>query len=69
MRQYIARNRLKMVESLLLNSKMTVKEIAYSMGYSDSSHLVKSFQKVYGIPPLKFRRDHSPGTSLSGGEK
>ncbi len=67
LRQYIARNRLKMVERLLLNSRMTVKEIAYSMGYSDSSHLVKSFRKVYGIPPLKFRRNHSSGASQSGG--
>lgn len=69
LRQYIARNRLKMVESLLLNSRKTVKEIAYSMGYSDSSHLVKSFQKAYGIPPLKYRRDHSSGASHSGGER
>ncbi len=57
--QYISRNRLKMVEHLLLHSKMTVKEIAYRMGYSDSSHLVRSFRKVYGSPPLKYRRDHS----------
>ena len=41
MRQYIARNRLKMVENLLLNSKMTIKEIAYRMGYTEW-HLVET---------------------------
>lgn len=59
LRQYIARNRLKMVENLLLNSKMTIKEIAYRMGYTDSCYLVKSFQKVYGVPPSKYRLEHS----------
>lgn len=58
LQQYISRNRLKMVENLLLNSKMTVKEIAYKMGYTDSCHLVKSFQKAYGMPPLKYRQIH-----------
>lgn len=59
LQQYIARNRIRMVENLLLNSRMTVKEIAYRMGYTDSCYLVKSFQKVYGVPPLKYRKEHS----------
>ncbi len=58
LQRYIARNRLKMVENLLTNSKMTIKEIAYRMGYSDSSHLVRSFQKAYGTSPLKYRQEH-----------
>ena len=64
LQQYITRNRIKMVENLLLNSKMTIKEIAYRMGYTDSCHLVKSFQKVYGISPLKYRQEHSHSTNL-----
>lgn len=64
LQQYIARNRIRMVENLLLNSKMTVKEIAYKMGYTDSCHLVKSFQKVYGIPPLKYRHEYAHDTGL-----
>lgn len=64
LQQYIGRNRLKMVENLLLNSVMTVKEIACKMGYADSCHLVKSFQRVYGTSPLKYRQEHSHGKSL-----
>lgn len=59
LQQYIARNRIKMVENLLLNSKMTVKEIAYKMGYTDSCYLVKSFQKFYGMSPLKYRQENA----------
>lgn len=59
LQQYIARNRLKMVENLLLNSAMTIKEIAYKMGFTDSCYLVKSFQKAYGMSPLKYRQEHA----------
>lgn len=61
LRQYIARTRIRKVEDLLLNSKMTVKEIAYEMGYSDSSHLVKSFRKIYGISPVGYKQEHFHG--------
>ncbi len=61
LRQYIERNRIRKVEDLLLNSKMTVKEIAYELGYSDSSHLVKSFRKIYGMSPLRYKQEHSHG--------
>ncbi len=56
LQHYIAGNRLKTVENLLTSSRMTVKEIAYRMGYSDSSHLVRSFRKAYGVSPLKYRQ-------------
>ena len=64
LQQYITRNRIRMAEDLLLNSKMTIKEIAYKMGYSDSSHLVRSFQKIYGISPLRYRQEHSLSKNL-----
>lgn len=64
LRQYVTRNRIRMVENLLLNSKMTIKEIAYKMGYTDSCYLVKSFRKTCGMSPLKYRREHSLGASL-----
>lgn len=64
LQQYITRSRITMVENLLLNSKMTVKEIAYKMGYTDSCHLVKSFQKAYGMSPLKYRQEHAHDTGL-----
>lgn len=64
LQQYITKNRISMVENFLLSSEMTVKEIAYRLGYTDSCYLVKSFQKVYGMSPQKYRQEHSRGTSL-----
>ena len=55
LQQYITRNRMKRVEYLVANSLMSVKEIAYDMGFSDSCHLVKNFKKYSGMSPLKYR--------------
>lgn len=56
LQQYISRNRMKRVEYLVANSLMSVKEIAYDMGFSDSCHLVKAFKKFSGMSPLQYRR-------------
>lgn len=58
LQQYIVRNRIRMVENLLINSRMTVKEIAYRSGYSDASYLVRVFHKFYGVSPLEYRKQH-----------
>lgn len=55
LRQYITRNRMKRVEYLVANSLMSVKEIAYDMGFADSCHLVKNFKKYSGMSPLQYR--------------
>jgi len=40
---------------LLYHSDIDVKEIAHDLGYTDYSYFVRSFRKVYGLSPLKFR--------------
>ena len=44
-----------MVENLLLNSQMSLKEIAHKLGYTDSAYLIKRFQKHYGETPKQYR--------------
>ena len=56
LRQYVSRNRMKRVEYLVANSRMAVKEIAYDMGFTDSSHLVKNFREFCGMSPMQYRR-------------
>lgn len=56
LQHYIVRNRLKMVENLLMNTTMSVKEIAAKMGYTDSCYLVKIFRADYGLSPLEYRK-------------
>lgn len=65
LRDYVVRNRLHNVERLLANTAMTVKEIAASMGYTDSSHLIRQFRACHNMSPLDFRRNV---TSVSSGE-
>jgi AraC family transcriptional regulator, transcriptional activator of pobA len=40
---------------LLYHSDADVKEIAYELGFSDYSYFIRSFRKVCGLSPLKFR--------------
>jgi transcriptional regulator GlxA family with amidase domain len=56
LQQYISRNRIKMAESLIKDTQLSMKEIAYRTGYSDACHLTKKFQSYYGISPLKYRK-------------
>ena len=43
-------------EDLLLNTGMTVKEIAAQTGYVDSCYLSRLFVRHYGVTPLQYRR-------------
>lgn len=56
LQQYISRNRIKMAESLIKDTQLSMKEIAYRTGYSDACHLTKKFQSYYGLSPLKYRK-------------
>ena len=40
---------------LLYRSNADVKEIAFELGFNDYSYFVRSFRKVCGLSPLKFR--------------
>lgn len=55
LRQYVNRNRMKRAEYLVANSRMSVKEIAYDMGFSDSCHLIKKFKEYCGVSPIRYR--------------
>jgi len=46
----------KAAELLLGRPDLSVKEIAYSVGYGDPLFFSKSFKKLKGLPPLDFRQ-------------
>ncbi|MBE5750680.1 MAG: helix-turn-helix transcriptional regulator [Clostridiales bacterium] len=54
-KQYVDKLRLENVCHLLLNTKMTLQEIAEKYCYASVSHLVNSFKKKYGVSPSKYR--------------
>jgi len=56
LRQYIIKAKLKLVEIRLLNSSYSLSEIAEELGFTDASHLSKTFKKYTGISVREFRR-------------
>lgn len=55
--QYILRIRISHAIELLLTSELSIAEIAVNCGFCDIYHFSKSFKKVVGIPPAKYRID------------
>lgn len=54
-KQYIEFIRLSKVENLLLFTDYDLSYIAEETGFSDCSHLIRSFKKKYGMTPKQFR--------------
>lgn len=55
LREYIAKSRLKLVEIRLLYSDFTLNEIADELGFTDASHLSRTFKKYSGQSIREFR--------------
>ena len=54
--EYLTRLRLQKVLELILQSDLSLGEIALRCGFCDSNYLSKQFSAEYGIPPGKFRK-------------
>ncbi len=53
--RYIQNRVVLEAERLLLNTDLSVTEIAYELGFSDKSHFGKYFKKIAGVSPNGFR--------------
>ena len=53
---YLTRYRLKMGAELLANTKYSVTEIAYQVGFSGASYFTECFHRLYGRAPLEYRK-------------
>lgn len=52
---YITKSKLQIVQTKVLHSDLTVKEVAYQLGFTDSSHLARAFKKAYGMTIGEFK--------------
>lgn len=55
LREYIIKAKLKLVEIRLLNSDFTISEIADDLGFTDASHLSKTFKRYVGCSIRDFK--------------
>ncbi|MCG8582606.1 MAG: AraC family transcriptional regulator [Bacteroidales bacterium] len=56
---YILKSKLKIVETKIRHTDLSLKEIAWQMNFTDSSHLAKTFKKAYGMTIKEFRNTES----------
>ena len=54
--QYIIRQKMEKVKEFLFYDELSVKEIAYKMGFSSVAHLSNQFKKVIGMSPTEFKK-------------
>lgn len=54
--QYINRKKVERAQLLLYTTAMPVKEIAYTLGFSDQSYFIRMFRKLTGVTPQNYRR-------------
>lgn len=52
---FIMIHKIERVKELLIYDELSIKEIAYKMNYSSSSHLSNQFKKVTGLTPTFFK--------------
>jgi AraC-like DNA-binding protein len=57
LREYILKAKLKLVEIRLLNSNFTLTQIAENLGFTDVSHLSKTFKRYEGISIREFKKN------------
>jgi AraC-like DNA-binding protein len=54
--QYLVRSRLRHAARLLAEDGIAVTDIAYDVGFGDLSNFVRTFHRVAGVSPTKFRQ-------------
>ena len=52
---YITRRRISKAEIMLSNSDLSIKDVAYSVGFSDQMYFSRVFKKTNGKSPTQFR--------------
>ena len=57
--EYITKIRLEAAEYLLLNTALSIGEIAFEVGFYDASHLNKTFTTQMGLSPTAYRKEHT----------
>ena len=63
--KYALQQRLQYAQSLLVNSEISIEEIARFIGYQQTPQFNRTFKRIHHITPTEFRHRHRNPTSLS----
>ena len=55
----IKRVRIDLISQMLLETDLSVSEIAFGLGYDSANHIARYFRQKMGISPLDYRNRHS----------
>lgn len=56
---YINKHKIRYIKSLLLNTTLSIKEIAFSCNFEDQNLFVKYFKYQTGVSPTEYRSTHT----------
>ena len=62
--QFQIQNRVRKAQKLL-NSSVTVAEVALATGFYDQSHFIRCFEKIVGLTPSEYKRVYGVVSPLS----
>ena len=65
-RDHLTGVRMDRAAGLLAARGMTVREVAYRVGYRQPAQFAKAFRRHHGMAPSDFRSAHRPGFSSTG---
>jgi AraC family transcriptional regulator len=57
--EFVQRQRVEHARAQLIHGDVDISAIALSMGFCDQSHHTRQFRASVGVPPAKFRAQHS----------
>ncbi len=56
--RYLRTLRMQDATTLLVTTFLSVKEIIALVGFTDESHFVKGFKRIYGVTPTEYRKQN-----------
>lgn len=57
---FVRRIRMNHAAALLLNTRTSVADVAYMVGYENPESFIRVFQKVYAMSPTAYRKKAAP---------
>ncbi len=56
--QYITQKKIEKAQLILITDNMSIKSIAYLLGFEDNTYFCRTFKKITGITPQQYRERH-----------